>query len=80
MSAMLTRDMRFHCTLQTLRRAHRDHRAQGLGQQGRVHAQHSARAELQRGNGLVLRKGMQEWSKAAGRQFVYGLPQPTAEL
>ena len=35
---------------------------------------------LQRGNGLVIRKGMQEWSKAAGRQFVYGLPQPTAEL
>ena len=35
---------------------------------------------LQRGNGIVIRKGMQEWSKAAGRQFVYGLPVPTAEL
>ena len=33
---------------------------------------------LQRGNGLVIRKGMQEWSKAAGWQCVYGLPQPTA--
>ena len=35
---------------------------------------------LQRGNGLVIRKGMHEQSSAAERQFVYELPQPTAEL
>lgn len=37
---------------------------------------------LQWGSGHVTRKGMQEWSKAVARQFVYihGLPQPTAEL
>ena len=35
---------------------------------------------LRRGNGFVIRKRMQEWSKAAGRQFVYGLLEPTAEL
>ena len=35
---------------------------------------------LQRGNQVVISKGMQEWSKAARRQFVYGVLQPTAEL
>ena len=35
---------------------------------------------MQRGNGLVIRKGMLEWRKAAERQSIYGLAQPTAEL
>ena len=35
---------------------------------------------LHQGNGLVIRKGMHEQSSAAERQFVYELPQPTAEL
>ena len=35
---------------------------------------------LQRGNGLMIRKGMQKWRKAAGRQFVHVLPQPIAEV
>ena len=35
---------------------------------------------LWRGNARIMQKGMQEWSRASGRQYMQGLSNPTADL